>query len=152
MSGPLDYLGAPDASTTIKGKARFATTAETIAGTSSSLSVTPAGLAAVAIAGAPDASTTVKGIIEIATDSEAVAKTSGTLALVPSNIPNIMAAPGDIGGTTPGAGTFTTLTATTIVFSSALDVSEGGTGLTSIRPLHYVRFRNISCYAINKWD
>lgn len=132
MSGPLDYLGAPDASTTIKGKVRLATTAETTAGTSSSLACTPAGVAAVAIAGSPDASTTVKGIIEIATDSEAVAKTSGTLALVPSNIPNIMAEPGDIGGTTPGAGTFTTLTATTLVFSSALDVSEGGTGLSTI--------------------
>lgn len=132
MSSPLDYLGTPDASTTIKGKVRLATTAETTTGTATNIACTPAGVAAVAIAGSPDASTTTKGIIEIATDSEAVAKTSGSLALVPSNIPNIMAEPGDIGGTTPGAGTFTTLTASTLVFSSALDVSEGGTGLSSI--------------------
>jgi len=129
---PLAYLGDPMASTSKAGNVELATTAETVAGTSATKAVTPLGLASVVLAGATNASTTQAGIIEIATNGEAAAKSSGTLALVPSNIPSIMAAPGDIGGTTPGAGTFTTLTATTLVFGSALDVSEGGTGLTTI--------------------
>ena len=131
-NNPLDIYGPGDASTTAEGVVELATVAETVAGTNATKAVTPLGLASVAIAGAADASTTTKGIIEIATNGEAAAQSSGSLALVPSNIPSIMAAPGDIGGTTPGAGTFTTLTATTMVFSSAIDVSEGGTGLTTI--------------------
>lgn len=112
---PLGYLGTPDASLTVKGKVRLATTAETTAGTRTDLACTPAGVAAVAIAGAPDASTTTKGIIEIATNAEAAAKTDTTRALVPSNIASFMAAPGAIGGTTPAAGTFTTLTTSSTV-------------------------------------
>lgn len=132
MSSPLSYLGTPDATTTIKGKVELATIAETVAGTRQDLACTPAGVAAVAIAGAPDASTTQKGIIEIATNSEAEAQSSGTLALVPSNLPSILASPGPIGGSTPGAGTFTTLTATDFVLTNPLSVSEGGTGLSTI--------------------
>ena len=132
MGSPLDYLGVGDATTTNKGKVRLATVTETTTGTASNIACTPLGVAAVAIAGSPDASTTTKGIIEIATDSEAVAKTSGLLAIVPSNIPDFMAAPGPIGSVTPSTGAFTTLTADTLVFTSALDVAEGGTGLTTI--------------------
>ena len=107
---PLAYMGAPDATDAVEGVMQFATTAETITGTSTSLAVTPAGLAAVAIAGAPDASTSVKGIIEIATNSEAAAQTATDKALVPSNLASIFAAPGTIGGTTPGDATFSGLT------------------------------------------
>ncbi len=134
-ANPLSYLGPDDASYTESGVTRYATVAETTtptAATQNTTAVTPAGLAAVAIAGAPDASTIQKGIIEIATNGEAAAQVSTSLALVPSNLPSIMAAPGDIGAGTPAAGTFTTLTATTIVFGEALGVPEGGTGLTTI--------------------
>lgn len=51
------------------------------------------------------------GVLEIATDVEAVAKIESDKILVPSNIDNILAEPGNIGGTTPGEGTFTTLKA-----------------------------------------
>lgn len=131
-SDPLGYLGTPPATTLTQGKVRLATIAETTAGTRQDIATTPAGVAAVAIAGAPDASTTQKGIIEIATNGEAAAQASGTLALVPSNIPSIMAEPGAIGGSTPAAGTFTTLTATDLVLTNPLSVAEGGTGLTTI--------------------
>lgn len=111
MSGPLSYLGTPDATTTIKGKVELATVAETTAGLRDDLACTPLGVAAVAIAGAPAASTTQAGIIEIATNAEAAAQALTDRALVPSNLPSIMAAAGAIGGTTPAAGTFTSLTA-----------------------------------------
>lgn len=122
---PLGYLGAPDASTTIKGISRLATTAETTAGTRTDLACTPAGVAAVAIAGAPDASTTVKGIVELATNAEAAAKTDTVRAMTPSNVASIMAAPGAIGGTTPAAGTFTTLTTSSTVAMTGGTFSVG---------------------------
>lgn len=57
-----------------------------------------------------DATETNKGIMEIATDAEAVAHTATDKALVPSNLDDIFASPPDTGGTTPAAGTFTTIT------------------------------------------
>lgn len=113
--GPLAYLGAPSASDTVEGVVELATVAETVTGTNTTKAVTPAGVAAVAIAGAPAASTSQAGIIEIATNTEAGAKVASNLALVPSNIPSIMAEPGAIGGSTPAAGAFTTLSASTSV-------------------------------------
>ena len=132
MSGPLSYLGTPDATTTIKGKVELATTAETVAGTRTDLACTPAGVAAVAIAGAPAASTSQPGIIQIATNGQAADQSATELAIVPSNLPSIMAAPGAIGGSTPAAGTFTTLTTTDLVLTNPLDVAEGGTGAASL--------------------
>lgn len=133
-SDPLAYLGAPDASTIIKGKTRFATTAETVAGTRTDIATTPAGVAAVAIAGAPDASTTQKGIIEIATNSEAIDSGNTDLALVPSNVPSIMSSPGAIGDVTPSTGAFTNLSAsgTFSLTGDQVQVTEGGTGLATI--------------------
>jgi hypothetical protein len=132
MTSPLSYLGTPDASTTVKGKVELATTAECVAGTDNTKACTPLGVAAVAIAGAPAASTVQAGIIQIATNGEAAAQTANNLALVPSNVPSIMASPGEIGGSTPAAGTFTTLTATTLVFTNPIDVAEGGTGAATL--------------------
>jgi len=129
---PLAYMGSPDSSETVRGVVELATVAETIAGTRRDVACTPFGVAGLISFGAPAASTTVPGIIEIATNGEAAAQASGTLALVPSNIPSIMASPGDIGGTTPGAGTFTTLTMTDLVLTNPLSVSEGGTGASSL--------------------
>lgn len=69
---------------------------------------------ALAIAGAPVATTTTAGIGELATNAEAVAGTpsTGLLALfvTPSNLAAVFAAPPATGGTTPAAGTFTSLT------------------------------------------
>lgn len=130
-SGPLGYLGTPDASTTVKGKVELATVAETIAGTRTDLAITPFGAAGLITFGAPAAGVGVAGIIEIATNAEAAAKVATNVALVPSNIPSIMASPGAIGGTTPAAGNFTTLTFDTIVLTNPLDASEGGTGQSS---------------------
>lgn len=128
---PLAYMGEPDATTTVEGVMQFATVAETTAGTASNLAVTPLGLAAVAIAGAPAASTTQAGIIEIATNGEAAAQAASNLAIVPSNLPSIFAAPGAIGGSTPAAGNFTTLTMTDLVLTNPLGVAEGGTNIAS---------------------
>lgn len=131
MTNPLAYLGATEATTSTEGVVQFATVAEAITGTSTNTAVTPQGLAAVAIQGAPAASTLQAGIIEIATNGEAGAQVATNLALVPSNIPSIMAAPGAIGGTTPAAGTFTTVTFDTLVLTNPVDVAEGGTGIAS---------------------
>lgn len=57
---------------------------------------------------------TAAGKLELATDAETVTGTDTARATTPANITAKMAAPGTIGGTTPGAATFTTLTATTI--------------------------------------
>jgi hypothetical protein len=129
---PLAYLGTPQATTTFAGKTRYATITETQAGLSQALAVTPAGLAAVAIAGAPAASTAQAGIIQIATNGQSIDPLNTNLAIVPSNIPSIMASPGDIGGSTPGAGTFTTLTITDLVLTNPLSVPEGGTGVATM--------------------
>ena len=128
---PLAYMGAPDASELVDGTVELATVAETIAGTIRNKACTPYGVAGLISFGAPAASTTVAGILEIATNGEAAAQVATNLALVPSNLPSIMAAPGDIGSGTPGAGTFTTLTADVMVFNEPIDPAEGGTGLSS---------------------
>lgn len=61
-----------------------------------------------------DSTATAKGVVELATDAETVTGTDTARATTPANITAKMAAPGTIGGTTPGAATFTTLTATTV--------------------------------------
>lgn len=63
----------------------------------------------------PDASTTLKGVIELATDAETVTGTSDSVVTTPGNITARLAAPGEIGGTTPAAGNFTTLSASGII-------------------------------------
>ena len=98
------------------------------------------------------ASTTAKGVMELATDEETVTGTSDALVTTPGNITAKMAAPGAIGGTTPAAGSFTTigatgnvtpdlLTASKPVFTDAsknlvstgtLAVNQGGTGATTL--------------------
>ena len=86
----------PNASDTVAGITEYATTTEAVAGTSASLAVTPAGLAA-AIAAAPaaailNASTTRAGVTEYATTPEAVAGTSDSLAVTPAGVAAAIAA------------------------------------------------------------
>jgi len=54
--------------------------------------------------------TTSSGTVELATDAETVTGTSDSVVCTPGNVTAKMAAPGAIGGTTPGAGNFTSLT------------------------------------------
>lgn len=131
---PLSYMGSPEATEEVLGVVEFATIAETTAGILTDKAVTPAGVAAVAIAGAPDASTSQKGIIEIATNGEAALKAATNLALVPSNIPSIMSSPGSIGNTTPSTGAFTDFSAsgTFALTGDDVQVSEGGTGRSTL--------------------
>ena len=59
------------------------------------------------------ASATQRGTLETSTDAESVTGTSAVVAVTPASLTARLAAPGAIGGTTPGAGTFTSVTATT---------------------------------------
>lgn len=110
------------------GIVRFATEAEATAQTSTNSALSPA----TAVLAIPDASETVKGIVELATNAEAVTGTDTVRAIVPSSLTARLAAPGAIGGTTPAAGTFTTLTHakenyTTLSSGAAAGSSYAGT-------------------------
>lgn len=59
------------------------------------------------------ASATAQGKVELATDAETVTGSDTARATTPANITAKMAAPGTIGGTTPAAATFTTVTVNT---------------------------------------
>lgn len=94
-----------------------------------------------AIAGSPVSTETTAGIGQLATDAEAVAGTPSTgvlaLFLTPSNLAAVFAAPPAQGGTTPAAGTFTSLTASggTVSLTSSgaaglFDVTGAGIDLT----------------------
>jgi len=93
---------------------------------------------ALAIAGAPVSTEAVAGIGELATDAEAVAGTASTpakaLFVTPSNLAPVFAAPSAIGGTTPAAGTFTSLTSNgtgtvSLGANAASDFSVTGAGI-----------------------
>lgn len=94
------------------GQSRFATSAEAAAGVADELAISPATLDAAVATLMPDASTTVKGKIQLATSAESVTGSNSLKAVVPSGLTARLAAPGTIGGTTPGAATFTTLAST----------------------------------------
>lgn len=80
------------------------------------------------------ASTTYSGTVELATDTESVTGTLDTVVCTPGNLTARLAAPGAIGGTTPAAGAFTTLSA------SGLISANGGVTLGAadhlVLPLH----------------
>lgn len=95
------------------GEVRFANQSEATQGTNPQLAISPLTLAGAIGTLVPDASTTVKGILELATNAEAVTGTDALKAVVPASLTARLAAPGAIGGTTPGAGSFTALSAST---------------------------------------
>jgi len=69
-----------------------------------------------------DAATTVAdGLVELATEAEAVTGTDTARAITPANLTARLAAPGAIGGTTPAAGDFTTLAASSVVTLKGTD-------------------------------
>lgn len=57
------------------------------------------------------ATTSAVGVVELSTDAESVTGTSDAVVVTPGTLTARLAAPGAIGGTTPNAGTFTTLNA-----------------------------------------
>lgn len=97
------------ASDTAAGIVELATNAETITGTDATRAVTPAGLSARV------ATETGTGIVELATNAEAVTGTDTARAVTPANLTARLAVPGPIGGTTPAAGAFTTLSASGLI-------------------------------------
>lgn len=92
------------------------------------------------------ASTSAAGKVELATDAETVTGSATDRVTTPANITARLAAPGAIGGTTPGAGSFSSVTVTGLtaskpVFtdgskglssSGTMPVAQGGTGLTAL--------------------
>lgn len=93
------------------GQVRAATDSEAIAGTSEQLYISPAVLEAILNNLLPLASETIAGVAEIATQSETNIGTDDETILTPLKLKTNLTTPPAIGGTTPAAGTFTTLTA-----------------------------------------
>src|SRR5260221_1584431 len=132
--------GNSGASTTAAGIVFLATYAQLSAGTAPNGAYVPLAndvftyVNSVAVAGAPVATTTTQGIVTLATDAKAVAGTASTglvaLAVQPSNLAAVFAAPPATGGTTPAAGVFTTLGATTVTFTAGGTWASGGTAIS----------------------
>jgi len=61
----------------------------------------------------PYATSSTPGVVQLSTNAETVTGSNTTHAVTPANLTARLAAPGAIGGTTPAAGTFTSVTATT---------------------------------------
>jgi len=55
----------------------------------------------------PSATVAIKGVTELSTNDESVTGTSDTVVVTPGTLTARLAAPGEIGGTTPAAGNFT---------------------------------------------
>lgn len=115
-----------DASQTTKGIVELATAAEMSTGTDAArvpaVKVVYDYVNTVAIAGAPTASESQEGIAEIATTAEAQAGTDDARIMTAAKVVDLLETPPAIGGTTPAAGSFTTLAAT-----GACDFDAGGT-------------------------
>lgn len=128
---PNSYTGSKG-TVTHTGDTRFANATEAIDATNDELAISPATLAGAIGTLVPDASTTVKGKVELATSAETVTGSDSVRAVVPSGLTARLAAPGAIGGITPGAGSFTTLSATsTIVAGTTLTATLGAITATN---------------------
>ena len=79
------------------------------------------------------ASESATGVAELATDAESVTGTATDKVTTPANISARLAAPGEIGGTTPGAGNFTSVNASGLT-ASKLVASDGSKNLESVEP------------------
>lgn len=75
------------------------------------------------------ATTTQRGTLETSTDAESVTGTSDAVAVTPASLTARLAAPGAIGGTTPAAGTFTTIAGSTITASGNIILNGSATQL-----------------------
>lgn len=125
---PTSYNGQK-ATTAKMGAVRFATEAEATAQVMDDVALSPAtGVLAI-----PAATTTVQGKVRLATNAEAVTGSLTTnVAINPGSLTARLAAPGTIGGTTPGAGHFTTVdTITTIISGTTLTATLGNITATN---------------------
>ena len=120
VSPPAEYIfngqtwqsgGNAAATTTTAGIIRIATDAEAIAGTSTTLAMTPHTVGLIAIAGAPSASETTAGIAKLSTAAQAVAGVDDSTIMTPLKVADAIA-----GGSATGV--FSTLHVTG---TSALD-------------------------------
>jgi hypothetical protein len=139
--GIWDQGANAEATTTSFGIVQLATLAELQAGNAPAGAIVPLSndvftfVNATAIAGAPIAQTGVTGITNLATDAQAVAGTATVpgvtaLAVQPSNLAAVFAAPPATGGTTPAAGSFTTLAASGLAsLSGSATITTGATAL-----------------------
>lgn len=73
------------------------------------------------------ASASQTGIVELATNAETVTGTDTTRAVTPDGLTDRLAAPGTIGGTTPGAATFTDVTVNGHIYADG-EVDNGNSG------------------------
>lgn len=125
---PTSYNGQK-ATTHKFGAVRFATDAEATAQVMDDVALTPQN----AVLAIPAATTTVEGKVRLATNAEAVTGSLTTnVAINPGSLTARLAAPGTIGGTTPGAGHFTTLdTTTTITAGTTITATLGAITATN---------------------
>jgi hypothetical protein len=131
---PIGYTGevltGSNQAQTKEGIVRAATAAEAAAGTRTDVFLSPA----TGSGSVPAASEIVAGKAEIATQAETNTGTSDTTIVTPLKLKTNLTTPPAIGGTTPAAGTFTTLAATTGTFTTAnattFDTNVAAAGVT----------------------
>jgi len=80
------------------------------------------------------ASTTVVGTAELATDAETLTGTDTGRVTTPSNITAKLATPGAIGGGTPAAGAFTTISASGLITATGGQIAFPATAVPSADP------------------
>ena len=108
------------------GQARAATLAETLAGESEQIYISPSTLEAAVATIIGAATETNAGIAEIATQAETNTGTDDARIVTPLKLKTNLASPPAIGGTAPNAGSFTTLSAVTTV-AAGTSVTAGTT-------------------------
>jgi len=111
LKAPLSYLGTE--------QIHLASVAQTLAGSSSEVAATPAGLASFAMQSVANWSESVSGIGQLSTTSEATTGTNNTTAMTPLKVAQVFAAPHAIGSGTPAAGAFTTLATSGLITAAA---------------------------------
>lgn len=132
-SGDLNSLTTDDLTVVTPTAGTIIFAGNATQGVSTSGSNSP-GTATVTVA---DWTTAQKGVGVLSTNAQSVTGTGTTQAVTPASLTARLQAPGAIGGTTPGAATFTTLTSvgTLSLNASGAAVSTigtGGTGATNI--------------------
>jgi len=84
-----------------------------------------------------NATTAAAGTIRIAASAEVLAGTVETASVTPKTLSDKLASPGNIGGTSSGTGTFTTLGASTAVNTSYITATSGSIPTLFIQALEY---------------